>query len=214
MVKSEVEKPTDTQYVIDALKSGAISFSDFTDEFVDFVETGGALIDPAVLEGIPFGIISATYREGFARTIKGNKLKADYVSLEIMIADEKALNESGVDWKNRGIKPLDIRILNDGGTGIRRQMTRYLHVRSYAMITSVGEDMITESGKLGESDYDIPFAYWVKIFKGVMSKTVDGKDNIYEVEFERMVISNRGTRSSKYENPEKKGEIVTTWYLA
>lgn len=213
MPKTEVVKPTDTQYVIDALHAGSISFADLTDEFVDFVETGGAVIRPAVLEGIPFGIISITYREGFTRVIKGNKLKGDYASLELMIADEKTLNECGIDWKNRGIKPLDVRILNDGGTGIRRQMSRYLHIRSYAMITEVGEDMITENGALGESDYDIPFAHWVKHLKGELSKAQDGT-NIYEVEFDRMVVANRGTRGSRYENPAKKGEIIETWYLA
>lgn len=213
MAKTEVEKPSDVQYVIEALKSGSVSFKDFTDEFVDFVETGGAVIDPAVLEGIPFGIIGVTYREGFSRTIKGQKLKADYVSLEVMIADERALDESGMDWRNRGIKPLDIRILNDGGTGIRRQITRYLHVRSYATVTSLPEEQITENGKLGESDYDTPFAHWHEHTRGEFSKAQDDS-NVYEVEFDRMVIANRGCRSSKYENPEKKGEIVTTWYLA
>jgi hypothetical protein len=213
MPKAEVVTRTDTEYIIDALKSGAITFQDFTDEFVDFVETGGALIDPSFLEGIPFGIISVTYREGFTRVIKGQKFKADYVSLEVMIADETTLNNCGTDWKNRGLKPLDIRIVNDGGTGIRRQMTRYLHTRSYAIITSTIEEQITEGGKLGESDFDIPVGHWVEVLKGEKTKATDDT-NVYEVQFDRMVIANRGTRGSKYENPEKKGEIVTTWYLA
>lgn len=213
MVKAEVTKPTDAEYIIDALKSGAVSFRDFTDEFVDFVESGGALIDPAVLEGVPFGIISATYREGFTRAIKGKQFKGDYVSLELLIADERALDESGVDWRNRGIKPLDVRILNDGGTGVRRQMTRYLHLRSYAQITELPEEQIQETGKLGESDFDIPMGAWAKILRGDKSQANDGT-NVYEVQFDRMVIANRGTRASRYENPEKKGEIITTWYLA
>lgn len=210
MVKAEVEKPTDVQYIVDALKSGAVSFRDFTDEFVDFVETGGALIDPAVLEGVPFGILSVTYREGFTRAIRGQSFKGDYVSMEIMVADEKALNESGVDWKNRGIKPLDIRILNDGGTGIRRQMTRYLHVRSYAVVTIVNEDDIKESGKLGESDFDMPFSLWHEYLKGEKFKAND-QSWVYEVQFDRMVVANRGTRGSEYENENGKSK---TWYLA
>lgn len=210
MTKSDVSKPTDAQYVIDALKSGTITFRDFTDEFVDFVETGGTLIDPKVLEGIPFGIISVAYREGFTREIKGQKFKGDYASLELMIADEATLNACGADWKNRGIKPLDIRILNDGGTGIRRQMTRYLHVRSYAQVTSATEETVVESGKLGESDFDIPMGQWVKYIKGELT-TAEDKTNVYEVEFNRMVIANRGTRASTYENENGKN---TTWYLA
>jgi hypothetical protein len=213
MVKSEVSTPTDAQYVIDALKSGSITFQDFTDEFVDFVETGGALIAPEVLEGIPFAIMGITYREGFSRAIKGQALKADYASLEVVIADETTLNACGVDWKNRGIKPLDVRILNDGGTGIRRQMTRYLHIRSYATVTAKRDDEIQETGKLGESDFDIPMGHWSEIHKGE-KRTVDDGTSVYEVEFERMVIANRGTRSSTYENPAKKGEIIKTWYLA
>jgi hypothetical protein len=213
MSKTEVMKPTDAQYIVEALKSGSVSFADFTDEFVDFVESSGALVDPGVLEGIPFGILSATYREGFTRAIKGQSFKGDYVSMEVLIADERALNESGADWKNKGIKPLEVRILNDGGTGIRRQMTRYLHVRSYAVVTNVPEDQIKEGGKLGESDFDIPFALWPEIRKCDMTQAQDGT-NIYKVEFDRMVIANRGTRPSRYENPEKKGEIITTWYLA
>jgi hypothetical protein len=213
MSKTEVMKPTDAQYIVEALKSGSVSFADFTDEFVDFVESSGALVDPGVLEGIPFGILSVTYREGFTRAIKGQSFKGDYVSMEVLIADERALNESGADWKNKGIKPLEVRILNDGGTGIRRQMTRYLHVRSYAVVTDVPEDQIKEGGKLGESDFDIPFALWTAIYKGEKTKAQDDT-NVYEVEFDRMVIANRGTRPSRYENPEKKGEIITTWYLA
>lgn len=213
MAKTEIDKPTDAQYVIDALKSGSITFADLTDQFVDFVETGGALIDPKVLEGIPFGIIGVTYREGFARAINGKSLKGDYASLEIVIADETTLNNSGVDWKNRGIKPLDVRILNDGGTGIRRQMTRYLHIRSYAVVTAKTEDKIQETGKLGESDYDMPFAQWHSILKGESFKAQD-ESNVYEVEFDRVCIAPSGTRSSTYENPSKKGDFVTTWYLA
>jgi len=213
MSKTDVMKPTDAQYIVEALKAGTVSFADFTDEFVDFVESGGALIDPALLEGIPFGVLSVTYREGFTRNVKGQAFKGDYVSMEVLIADENALNASGIDWKNRGIKPLDVRVLNDGGTGIRRQMTRYLHVRSYAVVTNVPEEQIKEVGKLGESDFDIPFAFWDSVNKGEMSKAQDNT-NVYEVEFDRMVIANRGTRPSRYENPEKKGEIITTWYLA
>lgn len=210
MGKNEIEKPTDAQYIVDALKSGTVSFRDFTDEFVDFVETGGAIIDPAVLEGVPFGILNATYREGHTRMIKDQKFKGDYVALVLMIADEKALNESGVDWKNRGIKPLDIRILTDGGTGIRRQMTRYLHIRNYAVVTNVTDDEIKETGKLGESDFDIPFSHWHEYTKGEKYEAND-KSLVYEVQFDRMVIANRGTRGSGYKN--EHGEN-TTWYLA
>lgn len=213
MAKTEVQTLSDAMHVVEALKSGGISFTNLTDEFVDFVETGGAIIRPETLEGIPFGILGVTYREGFSRAVQGQALKGDYVSLEIMIADEKALDASGIDWRNRGIKPLDIRILNDGGTGIRRQMTRYLHVRSYATVTNVPEDQIVETGKLGESHYDYPFAGWHEHTRGILSKAQDDT-NVYEVMFDRMVIANRGTRSSVYENPSKKGEMTATWYLA
>lgn len=213
MPKAEIEKPSDMQYVVDALKSGAISFGEFTDEFVDFVDSGGALIEPDKLEGIPFGILGVTYREGYVRAIKGQTLKGDYASLEVLIADEKALDESGVDWRNRGIKPLDVRILNDGGTGIRRQITGYLHTRSYAQVTASAEEAVVAAGKLGESDFDVPFANWISHTRGTLSKAQD-ETNVYELQFDRMVIANRGTRFSEYENPAKKGEIIKTWYLA
>lgn len=210
MPKAEVVTTTDAQYIVDALKSGTVSFRDFTDEFVDFVDSGGALIDPAVLEGVPFGILKLTYREGYTRAIKGQNFKGDYVSMEILVADEKALNESGVDWKNRGIKPLDVRILNDGGTGIRRQMTRLLHMRSYATVTNATDQEIKETGKLGESDFDIPFSLWYEVHKGEKYKAND-ESNVYEVTMDRMVVANRGTRGSEYENENGKNK---TWYLA
>lgn len=205
-----VEKITDTEYAINALKEGTISFLDFTDEFVDFVEGGGALIAKPVLEGIPFGILGVTFREGFSRAIKGQKLKGDYASVTVMIADERALDMSGVDWKNRGVKPLDVRIVNDGGTGIRRQICRYLHTRSYAVVTTASDDEISEGGALGESDFDIPVGLWSEILKGEISTNEDGT-KVYEVGFDRMVISNRGLRVSKYTNDEGENE---TWYLA
>jgi len=214
MVKAEVEKTSDLEYAITALKEGTLSFLDFTDEFVDFVDTGGALIAKPQLDGIPFGIVGVTFREGFSRVIKGQKYKGDYASLKVMIADERTLDACGADWRNRGLKPLDIRILNDGGTGIRRQICRYLHTRSYAVITTASDDDVSEGGGLGQSDFDTPVGLWADVLKGDKYLHDDGsKDGVltYEVEFDRMVIANRGLRVSKYSNDEGESE---TWYLA
>lgn len=124
------------------------------------------------LVGVPFIITGVKFNPG--------KNNSDFVSLEIT-------PQVG-----------DPTVINDGGTGIRRQVVQWLTNKG---LIDPGEAVTTESGEVF-SAYDNPIALWRK-----------GQDIAHDPGFDGFNwLIPRGTRVSTYNHPEH-GESET-WYLS
>ena len=171
-----------------------------------FWSQGFRLVDKDDLLGVPFIIISATYREGFPRA----GVKGDYVSIEAVVAGADILASKPVMTtimkQQSSVKtPFDVPvfpneavIFNDGSTGVRRQITQRLEE---AGLFDCGPD---------EGDALVP---WDR----QCQKWLKGSDLLGE----RIVtlstgvpfryVCRRGLRKSEYEN--EFGD-ATTYYIA
>jgi hypothetical protein len=144
--------------------SSTVAFTDLVSD-ADFIK-GADLKAKEDLVGIPFIITLARFNQG--------KGKSDFVSLEAVTADDQAI------------------VLNDGSTGIRRQVVAYLTAKGL-----IDPGRGDEGGQ--DSRYDKPAAAWVK-----------GGDQSAEG-FPVKLVASRGLRDSAYDY---QGEIVHTFYLA
>src|SRR5713101_6873626 len=89
-----------------------------------------ALLDALV--GVPFLIYRLTTRPGIVRRTKtGDTKQFDYVSCEIVLADEQEMKRRRVDLTNLPFAPGDQVVFNDGSTGVWRQIVAYLHAREF-----------------------------------------------------------------------------------
>lgn len=192
-----------------ALLSGEISFDDAT-ERSDRTTGGILLTGDAVsqLIRIPFAIIGGTFRVANERFVADEKVNGDYVSLECVISDERKMRASGIDLSTLSFGPLDVVRFNNGSTGVRRQMVRYLAMKEYIKVQS-DKTPLVESGALGESSYDIPFHMWESFNIGTLRE--EGEEPVWDFKIPRLFVASRGLRASTYEVNKKD---VTTFYLA
>lgn len=124
------------------------------------------------LVGVPFIITGVTFNPG--------KNNSDFVSLEITPQDG------------------DPTVINDGGTGIRRQVVQWLTNKG---MIDPGLPVATDSGEVFVA-YDNPIGLWRK-----------GQDIAHDPGFQGFNwLIPRGTRVSTYNHPEH-GESET-WYLS
>lgn len=89
---------------------------------------GFRLVDKAELVGVPFVIIAVVYRQGFPLD-KAKTMFGDFVSCEAVVADHQILMTPQIQSQLQG--PLTVFgnetiVFNDGGTGIRRTLTKLL----------------------------------------------------------------------------------------
>ena len=155
------------------------------------------------LLNVPHMLIGLTYRPGF--TIPGTKIKGDYVSCEAVVADKEmfALPQVraslGRQLDNLAVFPNETVVYNDGGTGIRRTLTKLLHDTG---VIDVGGDQ----SKDGDRIYDRPCELWARgadeAMAGIVAD-VDGEPFRY--------FAIRGLRRSDYEY---EGQDATTYYFA
>ena len=171
--------------------------------------------DKAALLGMPFIVTGVTYRDGLPRkAAQGNKLvdaPTNYVSLEIMLGDSLALNRALERGKitieqRRAYDPCERLVINDGSTGIYRQITAFLVA---ARAFEVGDGQ--EGGAAGESRYDRYRAEWSAVIEPF------SEDDKMTVHFD--LVNNpalvtlrcpRGLRRSDYDAA---GQQSTTFYL-
>lgn len=162
------------------------------------VAAGREVIDAASLVGVPFLITSATFRDGTPRREKVDgkvqEFPTNYVSLEIMIGDSAALDramqravqrkrETAINNLGR-FDPEELLVLNDGSTGIYRQVVSFL-VETGRLAVPAGED----GGMSGQSRFDTYRSQWTGWDS---TKTTDPT-------FPFMLLCPRGTRESRYE---------------
>jgi hypothetical protein len=161
-----------------------------------YFTSGFQLVSKQDLIGVPHVIIGVTYRPGF--TDKTTKEQYSYVSIEAVIADKNTLDSSPV--KHYLPDPLNVYpnqsvVYNDGGTGVRRELTRLFHQIG---VINVGD--IT-----ADSDFDKPMSKWARgqehAEDGITSDA-DGE------KFRFMAV--RGLRVSEYEY---EGQPASTYYF-
>jgi hypothetical protein len=184
----------------------------WNDEEADDVEGQDLLRDEALkdLVGVPFRATHIVYREGVQR--KGVSYRDDYVSVELRVAPARiiltGLNRIQERRKSFDVPPLTAEqlsslpgeqlLLNDGSTGIYRQITSYLHAKELIKLPE-GE----WEGEKGACVLDLPRSQWTAGDEE-LSKGVDVKLNCV-----------RGLRFSEYPSeylPE--GQMARTWYIA
>lgn len=193
--------PAEEFNILDLIRSGQVSFSEAMAE-ADVVEgsdlfTGDML---SQLEGVPFVILGGTFRAGFTREVKGQKYVGDYVSLEVLMGDDKSFAARGISLDGKAFSPLQIVRFNDGSTGVRRQMVNYLAAKGYIQVSDTPIDEIgTAGGKMGDSEFDIPVSYWKDVTQGELRFNTDG-EAIYDFKIPRGLSCPRGLRKSEYRN--------------
>lgn len=158
------------------------------------------------LIGVPFIIVGATYRPGISQ----GQRKANYVSLELITADAKTLSDrmrAGRILNARGevvtellVNPEETLVINDGSTGIARQVTEYLHLKGLINVGAIPAGTPT-GGEMGTSPYDRYFEEW----------PMGGDAAAKGLEF--ILKCPRGLRVSEYLNPAGGKDMSQTYYL-
>jgi len=179
---------------------------------IDEVEGQDLLRDEALKDivGLPFLAYKAIYRDGIQR--KDVPYRDDYVSVELRVAPypvimrnieriqarRKSYDAPALTVAQTETLPGEQFVVNDGSTGLYRQITQYL----------VAKERITlpegpEVGGKGESVYDSPRSLWLA-----------GADDATKG-FDIGLRCSRGLRFSEYESEYlPAGERATTWYIA
>jgi hypothetical protein len=175
-------------------------------EKADEVEGYDLVKDEALksLVGVPFKITSATFRDGIQN--KDRDYRDDYVSLELTVAPPEVLSETAdriVARRNTYGLPLvgmaraeEQLVINDGSTGIYRQIVQYLAAKELITLPE-GE----EEGEKGESVLDLPRSQWLSGW----DEATNGIDIALKC--------SRGLRFSEYDNPYGPDK-ARTWYIA
>lgn len=157
------------------------------------------------LVGVPFMVVSATFHEGVQR--KGIPYRDDFVSLEVVVAPFEVMKAQKARILGRRVsaqltdpediaKPGERVVINDGSTGIYRQIVQYLSMKGLIELPDGPLE-----GPKGECVYDLPRSGWL-----------DGGD---ETTFSLRLKCPRGLRYSEYNNEyTTPGERAITWYLA
>jgi hypothetical protein len=171
-----------------------------------FWSQGFRLVSKEDLLGVPFVIISATYREGFPRA----GVKGDYVSIEAVVADADILSSKPVmthiaheqpgvsTMSDLSVFPNEAIIFNDGSTGVRRQVTEKLAGAGIFDPGPDGPDVLDR--------HDRQIQKWKK------GADLIGERNVALVNGEPFrYVCRRGLRKSEYEN--EFGQAVT-FYIA
>lgn len=170
-----------------------------------YVSQGFRLIQKEQLEAVPFVIKRVIYREGFPQGPEG--LPGDYISVECVVASQDVLDSAPVraaiasrDYSPGvlDVFPNEAVVFNDGGTGIRRELT--------SMFADAGLISFAEARK-DEIPADLPFTRWASGWEQATagfdgSHVPGGRQALY--------LALRGLRASHYD---WHGNDATTWYF-
>lgn len=187
--------------VVPMVRPGRLSFADMQNRATIVVEGYDLLKGKAALIGVPFAVLGVTYRDGIS---EGDVRRVNYVSVEVLTADAETLK----DRLQRGsiptpilIGPEETLVINDGSTGIARQVTEILHQAGFINIGEVGDET---GGEMGQSPYDRYRDDWIS-----------GKEHAEEgIKGYPLFFCPRGLRQSEYDNPKNPKIKATTFYLA
>jgi hypothetical protein len=184
----------------------------WADVDADEVEGHDLLRDDALYDvvGVPFMGMKVIFREGVQR--KGAKWRDDYVSLELRVAPAQTIlaGLSRIQARRRSFDvpelsaeqlaslPGEQLVINDGSTGLYRQIVEYLAAKELIELPQ-GD----EQGEKGETIFDMPRSQWIK-----------GADEATSG-IEIRLRCSRGLRYSDYSNEfTGDNEKARTWYIA
>lgn len=139
------------------------------------------------LEGVPFLITRVIFRPADVAS------RESYVTCEAIIAPENVLKTRRVNLQTLPFDPGDHVVLNDGSTGIYRQIVAYLYSRGYIGLP----EPIVPEGKANESSFDLPPDKWTEVHGGDLRYTPSG-ETVYSANIR--LLAKRGIRISDYEN--------------
>lgn len=117
----------------------------------------GELFDELV--GVPFAVFKATFRPG---TPFPDGRPGGYVSLECMVGNEAWMRKRKVNMDEKPFGFEDVIVINDGSTGIYRQVVKALVSQGIVELGGV----IVDGGGKGESTYDLPCDNWERVNGG------------------------------------------------
>jgi hypothetical protein len=204
-----------TDGIRDAYHKGDVSLESL---FNDADEIESAILDLDIfkddkldsLRGIPFAIVGGTFRE---RIVDGKY--SDFVTLVCMIPNVEILEKRRIRYTNTELWfPEQTFGINDGSTGIRRQVVAHLHNIGYIQAVEDGT-VIVESGGRGECTWDKRVSEW-EHRDGGHTTTKDDKGTgvplmSWDFQLERALVAPRGIRTSTYKG--RFGKDNVTRYL-
>jgi hypothetical protein len=155
------------------------------------------------LIGVPFVITGVTVRDGVPAKNGKEVTLTNYLSLECVVADQATLTQMArmgrlLPAQLNNLIPNELIVINDGSTGIARQVIALLH--------QVGRIQVPEGdegGEDGASRYDVHRTKWLRGFN----------PDVYDTEFKIIIQCPRGLRKSEYTNAFAADGAVT-YYLA
>ena len=184
-------------------------FSPAVQTSFDDLMAGATVIDSGTLEqdkflliGVPHLITRVTYRPRTARQERG------YVSVEATIASLPHIAQAvrrkwmpGVeDMGAFPFTPEEKIVYNDGGTGIRRQLTMVLHAQDYLNIGDVEDNR----------SFDRDWMEWDSFATSIQQNDGDGKIDVPDFQHLR-IFAAHGLRVSEYDAD---GIDAKTFYLS
>jgi hypothetical protein len=178
----------------------------------DEVEGHDLLRDEALYDvvGVPFMALKAIFRDGIQR--KGSEWRDDYVSLELRVAPVQTIlaNLTRIQARRRSFGVAELTadqvaslpgeqlVINDGSTGLYRQVVEYLSAKGLIFLPEGAEQ-----GEKGETIFDLPRSKWVN---GMEDATAG---------IDIRLRCSRGLRFSDYSNEfTGDSEKARTWYIA
>lgn len=194
--------------------SGNVSLDDVFDNAIE-VESEFSDLDVFkdnkldALKGVPFAILGGIFRE---RIVDGKY--SDFVTLTCVIPNEKTLEKRRVRYTNTELWfPEQVFGINDGSTGIRRQVVNFLHTQGIIRVVPEGTEIV-ETGKRGECTWDRRLGEWD--MRTGEHTIKDDKETgadlmVWEFALDKAMGIPRGIRVSEY--PGRYGKPVVTRYL-
>lgn len=175
------------------------------------VLAGRRVTEKPHLIGVPFVISAATFRYG--RKLPTGEYR-DYVSLEAQVFVRRWLEELRAKGRIKDIDALAVYpgesiVINDGSTGIRRQIVAILHDRGAIQVAP--PEIVKE---YGAGVYDRPYWNWVGEFQEANTNThvPEYPELRIDLTETRALIIRGGLTVSEYSN--EYAEDARTFYLA
>lgn len=173
------------------------------------VESFGAMVEYAVevegnqlvkeeladeLVGVPFLITRVTFRKGVKDPASKTRYMA-YVSCEAVIADQPYLDRRKVSLDDKPFLPSDHIVLNDGSTGIYRQVVAVLESQGYITLPDG-----PVAGAKGQTRFDAPPDEWpaIEVGQEVMGEIGTKNEGFLTYTVDVRIFAPRGLRLSEY----------------
>lgn len=182
--------------------TGVLTEDWWTNNQADEIEGHDLVKEEALfaLVGVPFIITRVTFHDGIQT--KGSPYRSDYVSVELRVAPASfiaarlAAGRLTAEAASK-VEPGEMLVVNDGSTGVYRQIVQYLAAKELITLPEGAEE-----GEKGETIWDLPRSLWE-----------EGADDATKG-IDVALRCARGLRFSEYSNAYTGDDKARTWYLA